>query len=329
MTPVGPFRKCHLQILRSLYDGASAPDRGSEGEEPEPSGGDNEDANARCTGDGDGDNLEETGAPAGGEGDASTEGPVDGETWDLIAQFLWRRAEYRPHRDRQVHWANVSAAAQSRLDRLLSVTSADMDARTIAQRTSSLTPRTPSVFSAAGRGARSPAMSLTPLSSNKKRAPKLTQGEREAASALPSWTFIHNMLQRRSKICTQSCEDYRSQPFLTELREEAEMRCTALGKVLMQLQTGGGAQRRNEKKREGDAFLEVAGKRQKVIAVQPTVPSSLGQHLPSRTISAPGAAALDSNEGSGDSEDLIMETQMKLCLWSSLLSSVKEVVEEK
>ena len=38
--------------------------------------------------------------------------------------------------------------------------------------------------------------------------------------------------------------------------------------------------------------------------------------------------ALDAEE-SGGGEDLIMETQMKLCLWSSLLSSVKEVVDEK
>ena len=100
------------------------------------------------------------------------------------------------------------------------------------------------------------------------------------------------------------------------------MRCKILESVLKRLKLGVGKHHHNEKKREGLMMLNPVWKRQK-LGMDGT--SSLG-HFFTNKCSESTRADLD-DECKRD-EDSIMENQMKLCLWSSLLSSVKEIVDE-
>jgi len=91
------------------------------------------------------------------------------------------------------------------------------------------------------------------------------------------------------------------------------------------LKKGTGKQQQNGNKREKSSMNPV-GKRQKLgmEGTQPTIPSSLG-HFFSEKYSELAQSDLDEIHYD---EESIMETQMKLCLWSSLLLSVREIVDE-
>mmetsp|Transcript_505 Transcript_505/g.1121 ORF Transcript_505/g.1121 Transcript_505/m.1121 type:complete len:354 (+) Transcript_505:256-1317(+) len=345
MKTIQPFRKCHLQILRSLYVG-------QDGDTAQEHQGDGTSLGAAINdgdgiGNGENERSEETNnnaetkhgckemsndtEGAAMDKDNDSEGLVGSEIWDLIERFLQRRMEYPPHKERQIHWTEINAEAQSRLDHLVSITSSVEEEKILPMqsRSSSLTPRTP-LFSVSGRGSMTPSMSLTPQSSNR-NAPKLSQKEREMAITIPAWNIINQMLQRRSKLCTNSCQSFRSQPYLARLRNEADMRCNILERVMERLKVGTSGKHQNEKKREGTTIRIPLGKRQKleIDVTRPTIPSSLGHFFSneySSTLTRNDRDARD-DEICLD-EDSIMETQMKLCLWSSLLSSVKEIVDE-
>ena len=337
-----PFRKCHLQILRSLYDGNKALNRHGDGDHNLLLLGgavtvDESNSNTNRSNDTDVSTPNKT----------SSEVPVDSEIWSLIERFLLRRMDYRPHKERQIHWANVHAEAQSRLDHVSSVASSagaivEEDKKLPMQRSSSLTPRTP-LFTISGRGGSSltPNLSLTPTSSNRNpthHTKSLSQNDRELASTIPSWNFIGQMLQRRSRLCIQSCTSFRSQPFLAQLRDEAEMRCKVLEGVLQKLKTGitlgedDNSNNDGNTKREGSMIANPVGKRRKSevgvgsIHQSSDVPSSLGHFFSNKNIHTTNNGIDD--ETNQFDEESIMEAQMKLCLWSSLLSSVKEIVDE-
>eukprot|EP00580_Thalassiosira_gravida_P015206 CAMPEP_0201658422 /NCGR_PEP_ID=MMETSP0494-20130426/1301_1 /ASSEMBLY_ACC=CAM_ASM_000839 /TAXON_ID=420259 /ORGANISM="Thalassiosira gravida, Strain GMp14c1" /LENGTH=348 /DNA_ID=CAMNT_0048135407 /DNA_START=52 /DNA_END=1098 /DNA_ORIENTATION=+ len=342
-----PFRRCHLQILRSLYVGQNVviahehqgngallllDAAGEHGDATVDKNRANEcertknNATAKHGGEDGSNNTEES-----AEGN-DAEGLVDNEIWGLIERFLQRRSEYRPHKERRIHWEKINVEAQSRLDHLASITSSIDEENSMvpmqSRSSSSLTPRTP-LFSMSGRvgSMTTPSQSLTPQSSNR-NAPRLSETERELASTVPSWNFMSQMLRRRSKLCTESCRSFRSQPFLAELRNEAELRCAILGRVLKFLKIGTPRkQERCGKKRDMPTTRTSKGKRQKLEmeVTGASIPSSL-EHFFSNEYTKLTNHDLDV-ENCID-EDSIMVTQMKLCLWSLLLSSVKEIVDE-
>ena len=300
------FRKCHLQILRSLYDGQ---DEGKQDGDKNEEVDDNEE-----TSKGGSDCADDGGRTA--DDDNHSEGPVSSEVWELIEQFL--QIDYRPQKELQIHWASINAEAQSRLEYLVSLSPAEEEKQAPAQR---LIPRTP-LFSVSGRGSTpSRSMSLTPLSSNLNTHKNLlSQNDLEIATTIPSWNFINKMLARRSSLCDKSCESFRSQPFLAQLRDECEMRCNQL-----RLKT------QKHVKREGSSIINAGQKRQK-LGVEAVRPFSLRHFFvtgvktkaPEVVQEKKSAAALDDEQ-----QDSVIEVQMKLSLWRSLFSSVKDIVDEK
>ena len=274
------FRKCHLQILRSLY--AARDER--EGNET-PIGKtvqDTSNASERIAVD---------------EGNAS-EGPVDSMIWDLIERFLRRRMEYPPLKDRQIHWSNNKEEALARLKAATSEREETLPVNRLQ-----MTPLTPiPIFSRST----TPSMSLTPLHSNEK-APNSIQTER-------AWNLISQMLEKRSKLCIDSCQSFRSQPFLAQLLNEAKMRCATLNRELTRLKVG---TPRKPTPDEGG----LGRKRRK-----------LDDHSSLKHFFSVECSELTRNTVEDENhvdKDSVMETQMKLHLWSSLLSSVKEIVDIK
>ena len=339
--PMLPFRKCHLQILRSLYDckggqgdgdsnssallgdavGANDGSNGGGGGRGENGNEGNGDAAGSSTSDameiGEANVKREKSDRDAAGNDNVNESPVCSGVWVLIDRFLQQRKEYRPHEQRHLHWLKVNAEAKSRLDHLLSMSSSvEEDDIRPSQSRLSLTPRTP-IFSMSRRGSTSN-LSLTPLSSNR-NPPRSSQSDRDVASAIPSWNLINQMVRRRSRLCNRSCQSFRSQPFLAELQNEAQMRCEVLETVLVNLNTG----KRKNNAREAMIHL-LSGKRQKLgmDVYELTAPSLFG-HLCSSKYSESVKTDLDAE---GDCyEDYIVETKMKIHLWSSLLLSLKEI----
>lgn len=349
------FGRCHLQILRSLYEGQR------DEEEHAPlllGGGDDNSCNVIgimggesnssipdiidapptqdiVKGKKSGTILEENTNTAqnhdhdavGNDNVSFDERPVKSEVWDLIELFLQHRMDYHPHRQRQLHWSKISTEAKSRLDHLLS-TEEEEGIRKLQtnNRTLVTTPRTP-MFTVI-RGSTTPHQSsLTPQSSNRNNPPKTSQSsDRDviaSCSAIPSWNFINHMVQRRSRLCTQSCQSFRSMPFLDELQIEANMRCKTLGKALVDLKMG---KRKNKRERVEvvDGLMAAGhndGKRRKFETKHP-VTSSLFLQLRSDKYVISDQSSADDND-----EDCIVEMKMKFQLWTSLLSSLKEIVD--
>ena len=260
------------------------------------------------------------------------ERPVKSEVWDLIELFLQHRMDYRPHRQRQLHWSKISTEAKSRLGHLLS-TEEEEGIRQLQTKNRTLvtTPRTP-MFTVIGRGSATPHQSsLTPQSSNRNNPSKTSQSsDRDiiaSCSAIPSWNFINHMVQRRSRLCTQSCQSFRSMPFLDELQIEANMRCKTLGKALVDLKMGKRKNKR-ENKRERvevvDGLMAAGhndGKRRKFETKHPVTSSLFLQLCSDKYVITDQSSADDYDE------DCIVEMKMKFQLWTSLLSSLKEIVD--
>ena len=367
MQTTQPFRKCHLQILRSLYDGQVAGNDivaiecQDDGEKSaNKSLMDDEDQDVNNSTDDAGSDIMSDDANAQEEGeleksvnnDVSSghvveESPVGNEVWVLIDQFLKRRSDYHPYKERLNHWSKVNDEAKSRIEHLSSISSSMEEEEKplpsiLSRARKSLTPRTPKLFSLMGRGTTNSLrnLSLTPQSSNRNanNGNKLSQNDIELVGSIPSWNLINQMLQRRSQLCTESCQLFRSQPFLTQLHDEAEMRCNVLKGVLQNLKIGKvvgsnthGTE--NKKKREGIAMMNPVRKRQRLDGGT-AVASSLSHFFSSskRTLESPTTDISDDGnhdkQSGEDNNDAIMEAQMKLCLWSSLLSSVKEITDE-
>lgn len=254
----------------------------------------------------------------------SKESPVGSGVWDLIEKFLQRRAEFHPHTQRQIHWTKIDAEAKSRLDHFVSISStAEEDyVRSLQSTRSSFTPCTP-MFSVIGRGSATLNQSLTPLSSNR-NPPKSKKHDSDVANAIPSWNFINRMVRRCSQLCTQSCQSFRSQPFLAELQNETKIRCEMLETLLVSLKRG--KRNSNGVKRDGSTVHYLAGGKRRKLGtdVNKQTAPSLFRHLRPRSYLK--STKTDLNVECDCNEDHIVETRMKIHLWKSLLSSLNEIV---
>lgn len=319
----GPFRRCHLQVLRSLYDARHRTTSSSNF-----SGGDEDNAMTTTTTTKEDDEVESAN---------HSEKPVSNEIWNLMERFLQLQAQYRPHKEHQHHWSRVHAESTSRLDHIVTLTtvssaSIQKDGHLPSTtKNSLLTPRTPSYFTSGRGSAATPSLSLTPVSSNRNNATKLGLNEDrygELVTTIPAWNIINHMLHRRSQQCIQSCTSFRRQKFLTTLRDEAELRCTALHKILKCRSTI--EQNHEHAKREGLTLQHIrVGKRQKLELdtnlkrlplTKTTTASSLGDCIFSTT------TGLEVERHVDEDEELITCAKIKLHLWSNLLSSVREIV---
>lgn len=231
------------------------------------------------------------------------ETPVPNKTFDLIQQFIDQRSDYRPRKARQTHWALLHTESKTRLDDLLSISS---ELQKSAQKRRTTPSRTP-LLNMMKRP--TTPFSSTPMSSNKKDV-------RVQEHEITSWTFINSLVQRRAKLCASSCEEFRAQSFLGELHTECDGRVKTLHVKLEQLKSGNTS--------NGDD--EPVAKRQK------TDGNGAGFYF-FRDYQSLDAHSSDADQADSttttDTAELINETQIKLCLWSNLLGSVKEIVDEK
>jgi hypothetical protein len=110
-------------------------------------------------------------------------------------------------------------------------------------------------------------------------------------------------------------------PFLDKLQSEANMRCKTLGKALVDLKMG---KRKNNRERvvHGLTADHNDGKRRKIETSKHPMTPSLFEHLRSHEY-------VISNQSSACNydEDFIVKMKMKFQLWTSLLSSLKEIVD--
>lgn len=262
--------------------------------------------------------------------------PVDPEIWSLIERFLLLRAQYRPHKAHQLQWTKVYAESNNRLKYTLSaISSIDKEGGhnaplMLKPSASSLTPRTP-LFGTNGRsGSITPSLSLTPVSSNRNNATKPTvyynNRVGKVAATLPAWNFIHQMLHRRCRQSMQSCTSFRSQPFLTTILKEAEMRCILLKKTLhfhnsTQQQNHHHSNRHGNKRRKLEPVPE--------LRPAATSTSSLGNIFTTKYSNASLEIRHDADANDDEHEDFTTRAHMKFHLWACLLSSVKEIVFDR
>ena len=377
--PSQPFRECHLRVLRSLYASqgmsnthevqATAEEEGQQqllgigigiGDHPPSSnycsgtnehGEDTTDDNSMIikeiiTIQGETETVSDKKKAA--EHDINySEIPVDNEIWSHIERFLQLRTQYRPHKERQLHWSKIYAESNSRLESILSATSSiskQEDGHNHVPMTasrSSLTPRTP-LFATYGRsGSLTPSLSLTPVSSNRNNSTKSRvnkYGNRgcgsggELVTTLPAWNFVNQMLYRRSRQSMQSCTSFRSQPFLTILQKEAEMRCESLRKIIQCRNKINQQQHQHEQLANRDPIR--AGKRRKLERTTELPPengasSSLGHILLSKYSNSGLQTDCDASVNTDADEDFLTCAHMKVKLWSSLLSSVREIIVDE
>ena len=332
-----------FQILRSLYDGSgqesSTTDTGGTNKE--------EDTNTD-------DKQKDHDAPSSTNNSEASgnshmnvienDSTVSNDVWNLIEQYLHRRHDYLPHKQLQSHWTNINNEAKSRIEYISSTSQfIEEEEKPSSRGRSSVTPRgsTP-MFSIMGRGSLAPtSLHLTPQSSNKNKSTsnELIQNDIELASSIPSWNLINSMLGRRKELCTESCESFRTQPFLTKVHDEATKRCKSLEGLLqsMKMGVGSNSKRRinDNKKREGSrGEANHVGKRQKWISSRPSLLGSfLNDHCSDEVkVANIGGNATEQTcneeEEGNDDEDSIMKAKMKLVLWSALLKSVKEITDE-
>ncbi|KAL3761017.1 hypothetical protein ACHAWU_001806 [Discostella pseudostelligera] len=328
-----PFRKCHLHVLRSLYasqDESNAHDRRHRASSPSS----NEYGVERTGTDDNALTKEDIASEVATEDNSDqneaehnvydTEIPVRTEIWSHIERFLHLRAQYRPHKERQLHWSKVYAESNSRLDSILSTacSTSKQDGHNVPLTSkSSLTPRTP-LFGTTGRsGSLTPSHSLTPVSSNRHNNATKTRGVNydnrgggELVTTLPAWNFINQMLHRHTRQSMQSCTLFRSQPCLTILQEEAEKRCNLLQKMLKRRSSMQRLQQPAGKRRKLEKAAEFERTTNSTIAS-----SSLGNFI----LSKYSNAGLGIEFGAEEDEDFLTCAQMKFHLWTILLSSVR------
>jgi len=343
MQTTQPIRKCHLTILRSLYDDGQecGTDTGETNKE--------EDTNTD-------DKQKDHDAPSSTKHSEASgnshmdvienDGTVSNDVWNLIEQYLQRRNDYLPHKQLQSHWTNINNEAKSRIEYIISSISQcveEEEEKPSSRGRSSLTPRgsTP-MFSIMGRGSLGPtSLHLTPQSSNKNKlstSNELSQNDIELASSIPSWNLINSMLGRHKDLCTESCKSFRTQPFLTKVLDEATKRCKVLERILQSTKMGVGSNSKrkiNEKKREGlRGVTSQVGKRQKL--GESSRPSLLGSFLNDQCSDEVKVADVGGNateqtcneEEEGTDDEDSMKAKMKLVLWSALLKSVKDITDE-
>ena len=248
-------------------------------------------------------NDQAAGDSMNGGGDSNAQdADVEQETWDRIQKFIDQRADYRPRKQRQTHWEALNSESQSRLDALLSAEQEKKGSKRRSAKKKRETPSRTPLLNVVRRP--STPVSLTPLTSNKRELPAVYDG------AITSWTFINSMVQKRANLCTASCEEFRSQSFFGELHDE----CNARVKVL-------------------HAKLELAKHHGTSSEAVPSATAELettaSPYYFFRDYHGINSHHSDSSQNVNNNEELINEIQIKLCLWSNLLASVKEIVGEK
>ncbi|KAL3798858.1 hypothetical protein HJC23_004646 [Cyclotella cryptica] len=344
-TGTAQFRLCHLTILRSLYSDVS---NGSKALDAVNTDTDSRDACSSSS-------IHTKSSHDTGI-NHTEEPPVSDKTWDLIRQFLQQRNEYHPRKQRQNYWVQLNQESKSRLDDLLSIASEKLQDKNqvlSSQKRKSTPSRTP-LLGMIKKRPTTPTLSLTPLSSNRTETHKQTLHDHQ----ISSWTFINQMVKKRTELCTSSCESFRAQPFLQQLHVECDLRCKVLNAKLQRLKCQELAEYGEEmpslttengsnRKRAATTVSESVAKRHKRDgnrSADPTMPSEksvvLAQAASSptklyffRDYSSIDAHTYSSEERHGKTttsssiDDLIMEAQIKLCLWSSLFSSVKGILD--
>lgn len=348
-----PFRQCHLTILRSLYEGkpnasgelAAADDASLDEGNSVGKGASNSSNKSDDVGDTTPADL--MGGEQTGSDNLAAEAPCSDETWELIETFLDQRSEYLPRKQRQQHWVQLNAESQSRLDNLLSIAAEAQEKTALSSHKKKATPSLTPLLNMMKKRPTTPTLSLTPLSSNRKDAQHPGKHEHE----ISSWTFINRMVQKRANLCTSSCESFRSQPFLEKLYAECNSRCNVLAAILQRLRRSveipGDKSSGSGEKRAAAAKSESQAKRQKIdddvdadqiansqssyLGPTKTPPKDFYFFRDYQSIDAHShnPQANQNTTNMSNTVELINETQIKLCLWSNLLSSVREIVDEK
>ncbi|EJK62822.1 hypothetical protein THAOC_16553 [Thalassiosira oceanica] len=267
------FLPCHLRILKSLYIAGDESERDSNG----------------------------TIAAVDDAGDQA----VSNDTWELVEEFLGRRDDYKPYRERAIYWKNISNEAESRLEELDNESTTDHvpPSRPQSRCGSTLPPRTPLFTSS---------MSLTPLSSNRNDS-----GHCSAREQPPAWNFINHMLNKRSNIVDDDCKKFRSERFLTELCSESERRVISLQKAYQNLVRGSNS---------SDA-IDVSLDDSKGPKRARSKSSLLVNHFSVADAETPQSEE-DPSISEMNEKDSSIILHHKLWLWSLLLSSVKEIVND-
>ena len=282
------FHQCHLKILRSLY--TTCDENDSAIDEGSPIGGNSAHQ----------DKYQEN---------IHDEDPVTDKIWSLIQQFIHQRSEYRPRKERQTHWTQLHSESQSRLNHLLSLE----QEKPLKKATPSRTPLLGMVKKYTGTSL------LTPLSSNKTDVQVANQHE------ISCWTFINGMVQKRARLCTASCDEFRSQSCLGELYNECNLRVKLLNDKLEQLKRQddvvGSLTSGHETKKGVSDEMEPITKRSKI--------DSESSYYFFRDYHSVDLHSLETSQLKVTNlDESIKEIQIKLCLWSNLLASMKEIVGE-
>ncbi len=315
------FQRCHLQILRSLYNdddggggGGSSSEKGIDDSAIDNT--DGNEANEKVT-------------------DSGEEGPVSSEIWELIDRFLQQRREYLPQLQRQIHWNEIFAEASSRRNHFISISSEEEEEQHQQQaslyRAPSLIPRNLAFSAVKRRSLSTPNnhinLSLTPLTNNRNAMTSRSniQSHELSEVSIPSWNFISRMVKQRQDACTKSCDAFRSEPFLQSLLHEAKARCKVLEVSLQALKDEMAANiNHSGKKRVSTAPSGPAAKRVKF--------EDIAQEMCVTAISffersEPLPKSIDPNESNQIKySDSIMQNQIKLNLWLSLSKSVEKIM---
>lgn len=288
------FHQCHLDVLHSLYDGNLSKEVPDAADEILSEGGSSlKDIQSKPTGD----KLDQM-------TNANTEEAIiTDKTWSLIQQFINRRSNYLPQKYRQIHWAQIQTESQSRLDNLLSISSELQETKN--QKRKQTPSRTP-LLKMMNRP--TTPLSLTPVSSNKKDISYVHEGQ------ITSWTFINSVVQKRARLCTSSCEEFRAQSFLRELYDICDARVNILKEKMEQIKL-----RRSQDDSDNSPITNFQKMNESKRYFFRDY-HSLDAHT--------SDARLSGCESSKD-EELIRSIQIKLCLWSNLLASVREIFDEK
>lgn len=313
------FQRCHLQILRSLYNDD---DDGGCGRRSEKGINDNCIEQDHTDGNDTNENINYS----------EKEGPVSSEVWELIDRFLQQRREYLPQLQRQMHWNEIVAEASSRRNHVISKSFEEEQQQVALSRAPSLTPRNLAFSAVKRRSLSTPNnhnnLSLTPVTNNRNAMTSRSNNNSHGLTevSIPSWNFISRMVKQRQEACTKSCDAFRSEPFLQSLLHEAKARCKVLEVSLQSLKDGIAVNiDHNGKKRGCTATFCSATKRVKFEDIPPEM-CVTGISFFER--SEPLHEMIDPDECNQiNYSDSSMQRQIKLNLWMSLSKSVEDIID--
>lgn len=300
------FQKCHLQILRSLYNdnrSCASEERIDDNKK------DCIDSNNQIF------DLEEC--------------PVSSEIWELIERFIHQRREYLPQLKRQIYWNEIYLEATSSRDNYFHSRISSQQEPSINV-PSSVSPR--KIFSAVKRRSTSTPnnnnnLYLTPLTNNRIALTSSNNNSHELSDiSIRSWNFISRVVKQREDACTKSCDSLRSEPFLRRLLDEAKARCMLLEVSLQALKHEMAAKISHiGKKRDSATIFSTAAKRVKFDRIFDSSQEKCVTGVSFFKGSEPFPETMDPTEVI--CADSFMQKQIKLKLWLSLSKSVEQIIE--